>query len=162
MTNDIRIRHDLRGGDLGALIALHGRVYEPLEGFGLRFEAFVARTVAEYVLDNESRGRVWFAHRGRELIGCTAIALREGGAAQLRWVLVDPSARGIGLGKELVNRALGFSRESGCSHVFLETTDGLKESSALYDALGFVTESESVTELWDGPRPLIRMRLDLL
>ena len=161
MTDDIRIRHALQGGDLGELIALHGRVYEPLEGFGLRFEAYVARTVAEYVLDNASRGRVWFAHRGRELVGCTAIALRGDAAAQLRWVLVDPSARGIGLGRSLVQGALDYARAEDCSHVFLETTDGLNESSALYRALGFVIESETVTELWDGPRPLIRMRLEL-
>ena len=162
MTDDIRIRHDLQGGDLGELIALHGRVYEPLEGFGLRFEAFVARTIAEYVLDNDCRGRVWLAHRGRELVGCTAIALRNPNKAQLRWVLVDPAARGIGLGRALVEKAIDFSRENGCSEVFLETTDGLEESSALYRALGFAVISETRAELWDGVRPLIVMRLDLM
>lgn len=161
MTNDIGIRHSLRGGDLGELIALHGRVYEPIEGFGLRFEAFVARTIAEYVLDNDSRGRVWFAHRGRELVGCTAIALRDAERAQLRWVLVDPSARGIGLGRTLVQNAIDYSRDNGCSCIFLETTNGLEESSALYRALGFTVMSRSEAELWDGVRPLIIMQLDL-
>lgn len=155
------IRHGLRCGDLGDLIALHGRAYEAIEGFGLTFEAFVARTAAEFVLDNRSRGRVWLAHRDAALVGCAAIALREGGRAQLRWVLVDPGERGTGLGRRLVEAALAFSREAGASEVYLETTDGLEASSKLYRSLGFETVAESVGELWDGERPLIEMRLAL-
>lgn len=52
------IRTDLRAGDLGRLIALHGLVYTSEDGFGLAFEAFVAQTVAEYVLGNQSRGQI--------------------------------------------------------------------------------------------------------
>ena len=101
MKDGIDIRHELRCGDLGRIVTLHGECYEPLPGFGLRFEAFVARTIAEFVLDNEANGRVWLAERGETLVGCTAIALRDDDRAQLRWVLVDPSARGIGLGRRL-------------------------------------------------------------
>ena len=158
MIDDIVIRHDLRCGDLGRIVTLHGQSYESLPGFGLRFEAFVARTIAEFVLDNESRGRVWLAERGNELVGCTAIALRDNDKAQLRWVLVDQSARGIGLGRRLVESALEYSKESGCDEVFLESTDGLPESQALYEDLGFELTSSDVARLWDGPRPLIRMR----
>ena len=161
MHDDITIRHDLRHGDLGRLISLHGEVYSVLDGYGLRFEAYVAQTIAEYVLDNDARGRIWLAERDGRLVGCTAIALRDNGSAQLRWVLVDAAARGVGLGRTLVNRALDYCRENGCSHVFLYTTDGLPESQALYDALGFVTVSDEPQELWDGVRPLIRMELTL-
>lgn len=161
MHDDITIRHDLRHGDLGRLISLHGEVYSALDGYGLRFEAYVAQTIAEYVLDNDARGRIWLAERDGRLVGCTAIALRDNGSAQLRWVLVDAAARGVGLGRTLVNRALDYCRENGCSHVFLYTTDGLPESQALYDALGFVTVSDEPQELWDGVRPLIRMELTL-
>ena len=161
MTSDIVIRHELRCGDLGDLVALHGRAYESLGGYGLRFEAYVAQTVAEFVLENESRGRIWLAHCGTRLVACTAIALRDDEAAQLRWVLVDPSKRGLGLGRRLVEKAIDYSRASGCSYVYLETTDGLEESLALYRALGFSVTSEQVTNLWDGPRPLIVMMLDL-
>ena len=55
---ETRIRTELRCGDLGRIIALHGEVYEPLGGYGLRFEAFVARTIAEFILDNDARDRV--------------------------------------------------------------------------------------------------------
>lgn len=132
-----------------------------MPGFGLKFEAYVAKTVAEYVLDNDAKGRVWLAERDGALVGCTAIALRDGATAQLRWVLVDAAARGMGLGRRLVETALDYSRESGCRRAFLESTDGLPESQALYDDLGFELVSSEVEELWDGSRPLIRMQLPL-
>jgi GNAT superfamily N-acetyltransferase len=87
--------------------------------------------------------------------------LRDENRGQLRWVLVDQSARGLGLGKRLVNNALQFCRENGCKEVFLETTDGLPESQALYIALGFEIVSNRTEELWDGIRPLIRMQLQI-
>ena len=155
----IAIRHDLRPGDLGRVIALHGECYDALPGFGITFEAFVARTLAEYVLDAGGNGRLWLAEREDKLVGCTAIVLRGGGRAQLRWVLVDPSARGAGLGKALVQRALDFCRDNDCTRVFLETTDGLPESQTLYESLGFEVVSDRPEELWDGVRPLIRMEL---
>jgi len=161
MSDDISIRTDLRPGDLGRIISLHGVVYDPLGGYGLTFEAFVGRTIAEFVLDNNARGRIWLAERGDRLVGCSAIALRDNDRGQLRWVLVDPSARGRGIGKQLVNAAMDYCREKGCKQVFLETTDGLPESQTLYENLGFTVTSESVEELWDGPRPLIVMEMEL-
>lgn len=136
-------------------------MYDPLPGFGLRFEAFVAQTVAEYVLGTNQSGRIWLAERDNRLVGCTAMILREGGAGQLRWVLVDSALRGTGLGRRLVETSIEWSREKGCDHVFLETTDGLPESQALYEKLGFALEHEGTEELWDGPAALIRMRLEL-
>ena len=162
MEDEHSIRHELRPGDLGRVIALHGECYDTLPGFGVTFEAYVARTIAEYVLDARANGRLWLAEKDGRLIGCTAIVLREGKRGQLRWVLVDPTARGAGLGKELVNRAMQYCRDSGCNEVFLETTDGLPESQALYESLGFEVVSEETEQLWDGARSLICMRLLLV
>ncbi len=159
MTHDIDIRHELRVGDLGRIITLHGEVYDALPGYGLAFEAFVARTIAEYVLDTRGNGCIWLAERNSKLLGCSAMVLRNQDLGQLRWVLVDSSARGIGLGKELVNRALDYARENNCSKIFLETTDGLPESQQLYETLGFEVTSDVHEELWDGKRPLIHMEL---
>jgi GNAT superfamily N-acetyltransferase len=158
---NIQIRDELRCGDLGRIISLHGVVYEPLGGFGLSFEAFVAKTIAEFVIDNESRGRIWLAERDDDLIGCVAIAERERKTGQLRWVLVDPEMRGCGLGRRLVMLALKHCVERGMASVSLETTDGLSESMQLYEKLGFEVLSTEMTDLWDGPRKLIRMRLPL-
>jgi len=154
MSGEISIRSDLRTGDLGRIIELHEAAYDALNGFGLRFEAHVARTIAEYVLDNESRGRIWLAERGDRLVGCTAIVLRDNHVGQLRWVLVDQSARGLGLGKTLVGHALNYCRAQDCQSVVLETTDGLPESQFLYEKLGF-------TETYhDDGEPARRVRID--
>ena len=158
---EVSIRDELRPGDLGRLIALHGECYDLLPGYGLTFEAYVARTVAEYILDAGGHGRIWIAENNGEVVGCAAIVLRAENQAQLRWVLVAPTARGTGLGRELVGRALDYSRAQGCKEVFLATTDGLPESEALYVSLGFEVESNRLEELWDGKRPLIMMRLKL-
>ena len=64
----LRLRHELRPGDLGRLIALHGEVYSQWPGYGLEFEAFVARTVAEYGLDNGFNGRIWLLEADQEII----------------------------------------------------------------------------------------------
>ena len=161
MTDQPVVRTTLRAGDLGRIIELHGIAYDSVPGFGLHFEAFVGRTIAEYILDNKAEGQIWLAERDGQLVGCTAIVLREGGRGQVRWVLVAPSERGCGLGKQLVTGALQYCRDEGCRSVFLETTDGLKESQTLYEQLGFGVTSETVAELWDGPRPLIIMEMDL-
>jgi GNAT superfamily N-acetyltransferase len=161
MSDEITIRDELRPGDLGRIVALHGKSYEPLGGYGLRFEAYVGRTLAEYVLENNGRGRVWLAEKSGELVGCAAIVLRGEGVSQLRWVVVAPSARGQGLGSKLMSRTLDYARDQNSKAVILETTDGLPESQALYEKLGFRVTSNSVEELWDGKRPLICMKLDL-
>ncbi|MDT8449083.1 MAG: GNAT family N-acetyltransferase [Wenzhouxiangellaceae bacterium] len=158
LPDDLKIRHELRPGDLGRLIALHGQVYADEPGFGPEFEAFVARTVAEYGLDNRFRGRVWLLERGDELVGCAAIAHRGGGRAQLRWVLLARAVRGTGLGRHLVETALGYCRSKGYGEVYLETTDGLEASTGLYRKLGFDHVSSEPVPLWAGVRPLMRMR----
>lgn len=161
MSGTISIRHELCPGDLGRVVTLHGEAYASLDGFGQRFEAYVARTIAEYVLDNDARGRIWLAEKDSRLIGCTAVALRDDETAQIRWVVVDPAARGAGLGNELVSGALAFCKAEGVKSIYLFTTDGLPESQALYEKLGFRITSNESEELWDGERPLIRMQLDL-
>lgn len=155
--DDITIRSRLRPGDLGRLIALHGMGYADLPGFGPRFEAFVARTVADFGLENDLDGRIWLAEHEDQLLGCTAIARRGQYLGQLRWVLVAPAARGLGLGRELLDRAMTYCRDEGFERVYLETTDGLEISSRMYEKRGFVTTSTERIELWEGVRPLIRM-----
>ena len=157
----ISIRHVIETGDLGRIVALHGVEYDKVEGFGLKFEAYVAKTIAEYVLDNQSRGRIWLAENGGRLVGCAAIAERDGDAGQLRWVLVDSSSRGAGLGRRLVETALKYCKDRSFARVYLETTVGLPESMALYDELGFEIISKDVADMWDGPGDLITMELHL-
>lgn len=158
----VRIRTELRDGDLGRIVALHGEIYSrEAEGFGLRFEAFVARTIAEFVLDNEARGRVWQAEAGDRLLACCAIAHRDEDLAQLRWVLARPEVRGRGLGRRLVEDAIAYCRFRGFRAVFLETTAGLVASRRLYESLGFRETSRTQENLWHGEGTLVRMQLEL-
>lgn len=157
----VTIRTTLLPGDLGRIVALHGTAYQSFEGFSLRFEAYVARTIAEFVLDNNARGCIWLAENDGELAGCAAIAERPGNVAQLRWVLVDAAFRGSGLGRRLVNHAIDYSAARDFDCVRLETANGLEASMRLYQQLGFRTVSSGEAELWDGPRTLIEMEKPL-
>lgn len=161
MNSTLAIRHELRPGDLGRIVSLHGKFYHARDGFGLPFEAFVGRTLAEFVLDNKGNGKFWLVERDGKLVACTAAVLRDNHRGQIRWVLVDPAERGQGLGKQLVNEAIRFCKEESCQSIFLETTDGLQESQALYESLGFKVSSIEKEELWDGVRTLIVMQKDL-
>ncbi len=158
MTENITIRTDLRPGDLGRIITLHGEGYEQEAGaFGLTFEAHVARTAAEYILDNGGRGRVWLAERGGELVGCAAIVDR-GEKGQLRWIIVSPDARGLRLGDKLISAAMAHAENQNWEEVFLETTPGLDASMRIYQKLGFEVINEEHLPLWtEEPLPVLTM-----
>ena len=151
MTDTTHIRWDLRPGDLGRIAALHGEVYATEPGFpgDLTFEAYVCRTLSDFMLENRGAGRIWLAEKGGRLVGCTAMGDR-GGRGQLRWVLVAPQARGTGLGRDLVGRAMDYAYEQGWRQVFLETTTGLPASMAIYEKLGFKGVSETPLEHWNA------------
>src|SRR3954466_15225154 len=123
---DLTVRHDLRPGDMGRVIALHGQLYAEEYGFDHGFEAYVAETVAEFgKLARPGLDRLWVAEREGRLVGSIAIVGRENGAAQLRWFLVHPDARGSGLGRRLIDDALTFCRTGGYQSVYLWTVSGL-------------------------------------
>lgn len=157
----IQFRHDRRPGDDQLIVDLH-RLGYAVEGdrFGEPFCAFVAQTVAEAQLDRPGRSRVWFAERGGETVGCAALVDR-GNAGQLRWVVLLPAARGTGAGRTLVNVALDHARSCGHREIFLETTDGLTSSMAIYGKLGFQTTNAHVEPLWHGDGLHITMTLML-
>lgn len=162
---DITIRSELRPGDLGRVIALHGTAYIGEQAhFGPRFEAYVARTVAEFVLDLGGRGRIFLAERGDALVACAAMIERagpEGVRGQLRWVLADPSVRGLGVGRKLVEMAVDYARAEGWPEAFLETTSGLDASMGIYRKLGFAVAERKKDALWTGEDEVITMRLKL-
>lgn len=169
MTSDrgaVTIRHDLRPGDLGRVISLHGELYAQEYSLDAGFEAYVAETVAEYgKLRRPDLDRLWLAEQDGRLVGCIAIlgreaVGREAGAAQLRWFLVDPETRGQGLGRRLVRLALEFCREAGYPAVYLWTVNGLEAAARLYCEAGFQkTETKPAALLWGVP--LSEERYDL-
>ena len=150
MNDQITIRTDLRPGDLGRIVTLHGEGYEREQShFGLKFEAFVSRTLADFVLTDECSGRVWLAELEDKLVGCIAMVDR-GDKGQLRWVIVSPEVRGSGLGKRLIALAMEYAQEMPWREIFLETTDGLDASMAIYRNLGFEIVDRTDEKLWNS------------
>lgn len=144
----VAIRTDLRPGDLGAIVSLHGKVYAWEYGFDPTFEAYVAGPLAEFVQSPQKRDRLWIAEQGDRLVGCVAVVGTSETAAQLRWFLVDPSARGQGLGRRLLRDAVGFSRNSGYESIFLWTVSALTTAAHLYQSFGFLKTEEKPGKLW--------------
>lgn len=146
--NAVTLRHDLRPGDIGAIVRLHGVVYAREYGFDPTFEAYVAGPLAQFVLDRTGRDRLWLAERGGELVGCVAIVGASATEAQLRWYLVDPAARGAGLGKRLLREAVDFAEGRGYQSIFLWTVSALEAAAHLYRAAGFVKVESTPAKRW--------------
>lgn len=136
------IRHEVRPGDLGNVVLQHGVSYAREYGFDATFEAYVAGPLAEFVLHPTPRARLWIAERDDRFAGCIAIVPSDATTAQLRWYLVAPDARGHGLGRALLTRAIEFSRRAGYRSVLLWTVSALTDAARLYRSAGFtLTES---------------------
>ncbi len=142
------IRQELRPGDLGAIVRLHGLVYAREHGFDATFEAYVAGPLAEFVRSPSPRNRLWMVERNGELVGCVAIVGVSEAAAQLRWYLVDPSARGQGLGRWLLQEAVQFARGCGYGSLFLWTVSSLTVAARLYQAVGFRRVEQRPGQCW--------------
>jgi ribosomal protein S18 acetylase RimI-like enzyme len=145
----IVLRTDLRPGDLGRVLHLHGVVYAQEMGLDLTFEGYVAGTLAHFARATDpTRERLWLAEAGGRLVGSVAIITNAEEVGQLRWLLVDPEFRGRGLGARLVREAVAFAREAGYRSVFLETLKELPVAAALYRTAGFELVEEEARRLW--------------
>lgn len=144
----IALRTELVPGDLGRIIGLHGVVYAREYGFDTTFEAYVASPLAEFVCCRTDRDRLWIAECGDRLVGCIAIVGTSEEQAQLRWFLVDPSVRGLGLGKRLLQEAVEFCKRCSYRTVFLWTVSALSVAARLYRSFGFEKVQESPAWQW--------------
>jgi len=142
------LRTRLRPGDLGSVVRMHGVVYAREHGFDPTFEAYVAGPLAEFALRRSVRERLWLAERGGRLVGCIAIVAASPRAAQLRWFLVSPGARGRGVGKRLLRAAVAFCRRRGYSSVILWTVRALVAAAHLYQSAGFRLVSAKRGRRW--------------
>lgn len=127
-----------RAGDLGWVVQAHGALYAAEYGWGARFEALVAGIVSEFVARlDPRRGRGWIAEQDGERVGCAFVVAKSKSAAQLRLLLVDPRARGRGLGTRLVRESIAFARMQGYRRLVLWTQSNLLAARAIYEACGF-------------------------
>jgi GNAT superfamily N-acetyltransferase len=142
------IRTALRPGDVGAVVAMHGRLYAREYGFDPTFEGYVAAPLAEFVQRSSERERIWLAESEGRLVGSIAIAAGSASRALLRWFLVDPEARALGLGTTLLRHAVEFSRANGYDSIELWTVSSLTAAARLYRAAGFRLLEEIPARRW--------------
>jgi GNAT superfamily N-acetyltransferase len=127
-----------RPGDLGWVVMAHGEVYAAEFGWDASFEALVARIVADYAAEHDTdREAAWIAEVGGRRVGCVFCRAAAERTAQLRILLVHPSARGYGLGTRLVGTCVGFARGAGYERMRLWTNDPLLAARRIYLAAGF-------------------------
>jgi N-acetylglutamate synthase-like GNAT family acetyltransferase len=144
-----QIRSNLRPGDIGCLIYLHGILYAKEYGWDCTFEGYVAESLTKSIPSlDDSTARLWIAEINGKIIGSIGIVPDSNSEAQLRWFLVHPDQRGRGLGRELLKRALQFSLERGFKSVFLWTVSGLKIATHLYQVAGFRKTEEKTHQIW--------------
>ncbi|MEU9114695.1 bifunctional helix-turn-helix transcriptional regulator/GNAT family N-acetyltransferase [Streptomyces sp. NPDC048483] len=134
-----------RPGDLGWMVERNAALYAAEYGFDLSYEALVARIVAEYAEDFDPKwDRTWIAELGGERVGAVMCVRDERpGAARLRLLLVEPGARGHGVGRRLVDACVEFARAAGYDDMVLWTNSVLSAARSIYQRAGFELVSES-------------------
>lgn len=140
LSGDVVIRVATRPGDIGGAVALHGRLYTGEYGMDQTMEAYSAVGIGGFLLERLERGpeagELWVAEQDGRIVGAISMQAEEG-MGRLRWLVLDASLRGRGIGRALVEVALDYARGRGFPGVFLTTVKGLDAAHGIYRKAGF-------------------------
>jgi len=157
--DDIEIRTELKPGDIGYVIYLHGILYKNEHGYGIEFETYVAEGLVEfYRRYDPQKDCVWICEHEKKMVGFLLL-MHRGDAAQLRYFILQPEYRGIGLGNKLMNLYMDFFKEKEYKSSYLLTTDELLASAHLYKKFGFRLTEEKPSNAFG--KSVVQQRYDL-
>jgi ribosomal protein S18 acetylase RimI-like enzyme len=156
---DIIIRTTLQPGDIGYITYLHGHLYKKEYDYGIQFESYVAQGLCEFYHQYDAqKDCVWIAEHNDRIVGFLLLMHRDK-AAQLRYFIIEPEYRGIGLGKKLMDLYMEFLQQHGYTESYLWTTSELPAAAALYRRYGFVVTEEFPSSSFG--KAVIEQRYDL-
>jgi GNAT superfamily N-acetyltransferase len=139
-------------GDFGWIVKRHAELYLQEYKWHEPFEGVCAQIVANYVNNHDvKRERCWIAEMDGENVGCIFVAKESDEVARIRLLLVDPKARGLGLGARLTNEAVRFAREAGYKKMTLWTHSVLKPARHIYQKAGFKLMRSEKHKSWGQP-----------
>ena len=147
-----------RPGDAGYIVYRHGVLYEREYELDQVFEKYVLAGVLAF-LENPAGGEIWVAEEGDRIAGFIALVRIDSRTAQLRWFLIEPEFRGLGLGQRLMDTLMEFCRQQNYQHIFLWTFQGLDAARHLYEQYGFRLTEEKPNNTWKNQ--LTEQRWDL-
>jgi DNA-binding MarR family transcriptional regulator/ribosomal protein S18 acetylase RimI-like enzyme len=146
-------------GDMGWVTSAHGALYAQEYGWNIEFEALVAKITAEFIENFDAkRERCWIAELDGERVGSVFVVRKNDDIAKLRLLIIDPRARGLKLGRRLVEECLRFAKAAGYSAMTLWTQSNLTAARAIYQRAGFTLTAQEphhsfgadlVGETWD-------------
>ena len=149
--DDITIRTELRAGDIGYVTWLHGQLYQMEYNYGIAFEAYVAKGLHEFFEHYDpATNRVWVCEHNEKIVGFLLL-MNRGHQAQLRYFIITPEYRSIGLGNRLMELYMDFARACGYQSSYLWTTHELYTAAHLYKKYGFVLVEEIESTAFGKP-----------